>query len=99
MREIAAVDSDPSAFQRSKFQELGVIARHALSVDRTEWRLHNAEHDCHIRYAAAHRPGRILAVGDRNDAVSRSTPHPCPTLYSQVLCRRTRTGTRSCPAQ
>src|SRR5437879_8321699 len=89
MREIAAVDSDPSAFQRSKFQELGVIVRHRVPAHRTKWRLHNAEHDRHIRYAAAHRAGRILAVGDRNDAVLRNESHRGLKSEIEVVSRRT----------
>src|SRR5205814_9166133 len=92
MREIAAVDSDPSAFQRSKFQELGVSVRHRVPAHRTKWRLHNAEHDRHIRYAAAHRASRILAVGDRNDSVLRDEANSRFEAEVEIVSRRTNNG-------
>ncbi len=87
-REVAAVDADARALQRSKVQELRVIARHRLPAHGTKRRLHHAEHDRHVGDAPAHRTGCILTMRDRNNSVLRNQSHRRLETKDQIVARR-----------
>src|SRR6266404_3490283 len=89
-----AMNADARAFQAIGVEKLRVISKRFAGarpgrVVAGVYARERAEQNCYVGDGAAHRPGRVLAVRDGNDAGAADQSHRWFNTHERVRIRRT----------
>ena len=73
--DVPVVVGETSAVEGSAVEELGVRRRNWLAEHVAARHADRVEQQCRVSHRSSHRPGRVLRMGDRDDAAARHQTH------------------------